>query len=85
VDDYRSSKLVIYLSQGGHETHRLEVVTMPTLIDAGKRPMRAPQPPGDVDRDVEVGKLLWIRGEARYGLGSFLSDRPAPTSVPCPC
>jgi hypothetical protein len=40
---------------------------MPTLIDAGKTPHAgAPQPPGDVGRDVEVGKLLWIRGEARY-------------------
>jgi hypothetical protein len=59
---------------------------MPTLIDAGKTPHAgAPQPPGDVGRDVEVGKLLWIRGEARYGLGGFLSDRPAPASVPRSC
>ena len=70
---------VIFRAQG-HETHRVEVVTVPTLIDAGKRSM-----PGTTAarrrRQGRQSRKAPVDSPMRQGMGRALSAGPPWTRV----
>jgi hypothetical protein len=54
---------------------------MPTPINGGNPPCRAPQPPVHVGRGVEVELILWVRALHAMGEDGHLSGRPRNASA----